>query len=295
MKETTRKAFAKINLHLDVTGIRTDGFHSVSTVMQSVSLCDEVTVSLSDSEGFTLACNVAGVPLDEKNLAARAFIAYKAATNMPLGAHISIKKSIPIAAGLAGGSADAAATLLALNELCNQPLSISELCEIGARLGSDVPFCIVGGSAFADGKGEVLHPFPSMPECTIVIACGGEGVSTPEAYRTLDRIYNNFSSAEDYTPADISQLHMAASANDIFAVSNSLYNIFEEPILSVRPVASKLKSTMLKCGAIGAMMSGSGPSVFGIFTDSASAMLACKKIETLGVTPFVCTPTGKID
>ena len=264
MAGITRKAFAKINLHLDVTGVRADGFHSVSTVMQSVSLCDEVSVSLSETEGFTLSCDVSGVPTDEKNLAARAFIAYKAATNMPHGAHISIKKRIPMAAGLAGGSADAAATLLALNDLCKNPLTLSKLCEIGARLGSDVPFCIVGGASFADGKGDVLHPFPAMPECTLVIACGGEGVSTPEAYRMLDRIYNSFSTTEDHAPIDIAPLCEAARAMDVHAVAKNLYNIFEEPILSARPVAAKLKSTLLDCGAIGAMMSGSGPSVFGI-------------------------------
>lgn len=290
MAGITRKAYAKINLHLDVTGIRADGFHSVSTVMQSVSLCDEVSVSLLDTEGFTLACDVEGVPLNEKNLAARAFIAYKSATNMPLGAHISIKKHIPMAAGLAGGSADAAATLLALNDLCKNPLSLEELCEIGASLGSDVPFCIVGGAAFADGKGDMLHPFPAMPKCTLVIACGGEGVSTPEAYRTLDRIYNNFSSAEDHAPADIVPLCEAARSGDVYAVAKNLYNIFEEPILSARPVAAKLKSTMLECGAIGAMMSGSGPSVFGIFTNERAAKLACERIENLGVTPHVCLP-----
>ena len=290
MAEIAHKAFAKINLHLDVTGIREDGFHSVSTVMQSVSLYDEVYVSLSDTEGFTLSCDVSGVPLDEKNLAARAFIAYKAATGMPRGAHISIKKRIPMAAGLAGGSADAAATLLALNDLCGKALSISELCEIGARLGSDVPFCIVGGTAFADGKGEVLHPFPSMPECTIVIACGGEGVSTPWAYRTLDEIYNGFSSTEDHAPVDTTDLRRAAENKDIAALARNLYNIFEEPILSTRPVAAKLKSVMLECGALGAMMSGSGPSVFGIFTDESAVKLACEKINQLGITPHICKP-----
>ncbi len=292
MKEVTRKAFAKINLHLNVTGIRPDGFHSVNTVMQSVSLYDEVFIRLTDTEGFTLTCNVEGVPLDEKNLASRAFILYKAATGMPLGAHISIKKNIPMAAGLAGGSADAAATLLALNDLCGHPLSVSELCEIGSRLGSDVPFCIVGGAAFADGKGDSLHPFPTMPDCTLVIACGGEGVSTPWAYRTLDEVYNGFSSAEDHPPVDIAALKLAADGKDIVAVAKNLYNIFEEPILSVRPVAARLKSIMLDCGALGAMMSGSGPSVFGIFTSEDAARLARERIETLGVTPHVCKPVN---
>ena len=197
-----------------------------------------------------------------------------------------------MAAGLAGGSADAAATLLLLNDLCNNPLSINELCEIGASLGSDVPFCIVGGAAFADGKGEVLHPFPAMPDCTVVIACGGEGVSTPEAYRTLDRIYNNFSSPQDHSPADITPLCEAVKSGDVYAVCKNLYNIFEAPILSARPVAARLKSTMLECGALGAMMSGSGPSVFGIFTDKDAATLACEKIEALGVIPFVCSPNN---
>ena len=278
MRSVLKKGYAKINLHLDITGIMENGYHSVQTVMQSLTLCDDVTVSLRNDGMYAVTSNIAGVPTDEKNLAVKAAKALEARLGREIGADIHIEKRIPMAAGLAGGSADAAATLTALNELLGEPLTVGELCEIGSALGADVPFCIVGGSAYADGKGDVLYPFPSLPDCYVVVACGGEGVSTPWAYRTLDEKYNGFPNGS-YCPRGIEKLKKAMENRDISAICENTYNIFEEPILAERPVAKNIKDIMLDSGALGAMMSGSGPSVFGIFDDKKRAEAAVHSLE----------------
>ena len=197
-REVCVKGYAKINLHLDVTGRTPDRYHTVETVMQSMSLFDEVTVVLTEC-GFCAECDVEGVPTDEKNIAVRAAMLLAEETGYRGGAAIKIKKNIPMAAGMAGGSADGAATLVAMNRLLGEPLEEGELCRLGARLGADVPFCIVGGTKYADGKGDVLHDFPKMPDCFIVAACGGEGVSTPWGYGLLDELYGGFEDGS-YTP-----------------------------------------------------------------------------------------------
>ena len=290
MTKTVQKGYAKINLHLDVTGRMAGGYHSVNTVMQSVSLFDTVTVSLKDEPGYTLSCNVPSVPLDGSNLAVKAAKAFEKKIGRVLGADILIDKNIPMAGGLAGGSADAAAVLRGLNLLCGSPLTTDELCAIGGYLGADIPFCIVGGSAFAVGKGDILHPFPSMPDCTLVIACGGEGVSTPIAYGAIDEIYGGFEEGCKYTPKPLDPLFEAAEKGDVYAIASNTFNIFEKPMLAIRPVAAELKQIMLSCGAVGAMMSGSGPSIFGIFDNDALVASACEKIKRIGVTPHICKP-----
>ncbi len=287
MKATVIKGYAKINLHLDVTGIMDNGFHAVNNIMQSVSLCDTVTLKKRDDGVISVDCDIAGVPKNENNLAYRAARLFLERTSASIGADIYIEKRIPMAAGLAGGSADAAATLKGMNELCGEPLTIDELCAIGGELGSDIPFCVVGGAAFADGKGDVLHPFPKMPNCAIVIACGGEGVSTPVAYRMLDDKYDRFSA---YSPVDTSALTRAAELGDIYGIAKSVFNIFEEPVLSSRPVAAAIKQAMTDGGAIRAMMSGSGSSVFGIFDSDEAAEQAARLIAKMGVTPHICRP-----
>ncbi len=284
--------YAKINLHLDVTGFLPNGFHAVANVMQSVSLCDVITLTPKESGECTVSCDVEGVPLGEDNIVMRARAAFCRACGEDIAVDINIQKRIPMAAGLAGGSADAAAVLRGLNAICSRPLGIEELCAIGGELGADIPFCIVGGSAYADGKGDILHPFPAMPDCILVVACGGEGVSTPAAYRRLDDIYNNFS---DYSPRSLAPLRAALESRDIAAVAASIFNIFEAPTLEHHAVARQLRSAMLSSGALGAMMSGSGPSVFGIFENYASAEAACEKIRKIGVTPHICKPIERAE
>ena len=282
------KGYAKINLYLDVTEKMEDGNHRVETVMQTVSICDDVTLSLKENNGFSLRCNVSGVPTDGTNLALRAAKLYCEATGVPEHLHVKIEKRIPMAAGMAGGSADAAAVLVGMNRLYGTLLSPEQLCALGRRLGADVPFCIVGGTAYADGRGDVLHPFPSLPSCALVIACEGEGVSTPWAYGLLDQQYHDFE--EPVRHGALQQLKKAAEQGDLLEIARNTYNIFEEPVLAERPVAAEIRCLLLEHGALGAMMSGSGPSVFGIFETDAQAEMAMRALAERGYTPYLCYP-----
>lgn len=286
---TCERGYAKINLHLDVTGRMEGGYHRVETVMQTVSLYDDVTVRLTES-GFHATCNVSGVPTDEKNIAVRAAMKFCERLGLSLGAEIFIQKNIPMAAGMAGGSTDGAAVLRAMNRLCGEPLSLEELCEIGSELGADVPFCIVGGTAYADGKGDILHPFPPMPACFLVIACEGEGVSTPWGYGLLDRLYDDFEEGSVYRPKSTDALRAALQEGSIEAVTGEMYNIFEAPVLSRRPVAADVKRILLGAGAMGAMMSGSGPSVFGIFESERAAIQGADALQNAGYRSYLCCP-----
>lgn len=287
----TVKGYAKINLHLDVTGIMSDGYHSVNTVMQSLSLCDEVSVILRDEPEFDAECNVDGVPSDEKNIAVRAAKLYFETISKTGGAHIVIDKRIPMAAGLAGGSADAAATLVALDRLFDGRLGEEGLCKLGSKLGADVPFCISCGTRFSDGRGDILHDFPKIDKSVIfVVACGGEGVSTPWGYRLLDDTFNKFNG---YTPKELGSLEIALLSGEKHAFCNHIFNVFEEPVLRERPVAKEIKSIMKRCGALSAMMSGSGPSVFGVFEDTESAVCAVRAVRERGYFADVATPVGE--
>lgn len=290
MKTVTQKGYAKINLHLDITGRTNDGYHLVETVMQSISLCDDITLTKRNDGKFTVSCNACGVPTDERNLAVKAALLFCEKTGFNIGADIVIYKRIPMAAGMAGGSADAAAVLRAMNELSDNVLSEEELCDLGARLGADVPFCVVCGSSYADGKGDKLHAFPTMPDCYIVAACGGEGVSTPWAYGTLDGMYNGFYDNSGYSPRGTAALSAAIKDGNIESVAKAMYNVFEEPILAVRPIAKEIREIMRDNGAVGAMMSGSGPSVFGIYTDKETAECVAERIKANGYFASVCKP-----
>ena len=289
MKKTVINAYAKINLHLDVVGKAENGYHEVRTVMQTVSLCDDVEVSLNDTGVHSIVCNSPAVPTDGRNLAWRAADLFFERSSMSFGADIKINKRIPVAAGLAGGSTDAAAVFVALNRLCGYPLTDDELLTLGAKLGADVPFCIAGGTSYADNYGERLHPFAKMPECFVVVACGREGVSTPWAYSTLDKKYGDFAAGQ-YTPEDIAPLEAAMRAGDAAEMSRCIYNVFEGAIEPERPEVTKIKGTLLEYGAMGAMMSGSGPSVFGIFGDEKKASAATDALLISGIDAFLTTP-----
>ncbi len=287
----TVNAYAKINLHLDVTAKRSDGYHNVENVMQSVSLCDYVTAELNDTGVITLECDVATVPTGEGNIAYRAAALFFECVGKECGAHIKIEKHIPMAAGLAGGSTDAAATLVALNRLCGKPMCEGELCELGAQLGADVPFCITGGAAYSDGRGDILHPFPSLPDnAVLLVACGGEGVSTPWAYKLLDTDNNDF---EGYIPRGTDKLQDSLESDTPERFAEHIFNLFEASVLPLRPVGAKLKEAMQKGGAVAAMMSGSGPSVYGVFSDTATAERVRDEIIALGAAAFVCTSVAK--
>lgn len=279
------KGYAKINLHLDVTGIMDDGYHAVRTVMQSISLCDDVSVTLTTDGTFTCECDANAVPTDEKNIALRAAKLYCQTVNTVCGVYVNIKKRIPIAAGLAGGSADAAATLVALDKIFNCKLGEEKLRRLAAKLGADVPFCVSCGTRLADGRGDTLKSFPSLRDDLIVlVACGGEGVSTPWAYRVLDEYYDCFRNYEEKSTCELKKV---ISLGDPKSISESLFNIFEIPISEQRPAVRELKNIMLSSGALASMMSGSGPSVFGIFGSWEQLRAAEGKIAQRGF--FVCS------
>lgn len=283
----TVPAYAKINLFLDIVSVREDKYHNIISLMQSVSLHDMITVELteSDEKSICISANRNDLPIDKDN------IVYKAADLFPVNGKISIniEKHIPISAGLAGGSTDAAATLIALNELTGNRYTNNELKQMGALLGADVPFCINRGAALVEGIGERMTPVDSMPKLPIVIARIGEGMSTPLAYRLLDERFNSFN---NHIP-DTKRLNLLLdkeTAQDPYTYCQGLFNIFESVVEERRTGVSQAKSIMKKFGAIEAMMSGSGTSVFGIFNNEEDAKLAVKKLLCNGADAHFCYP-----
>lgn len=291
----TERANAKINLYLNVVGRRENGYHNIVSLMQTVSLCDLVTVDylpVPHTSIHLTASGNDGMPTDCRNLAWRAAELYLAKIEKSGEVRISIEKHIPMAAGLAGGSADAAAVLRGLNRICGERLSKEELCALGATLGADIPFCIVGGGARVTGIGERLEEVAPMPQTALAVACMGEGVSTPWAYGKLDELYDSFANAtaEDVGPDDILS---ALSKGDFDTACADFYNIFEGVVPSVQPYVDRLKQTMEGHGAVRAMMSGSGPSVFGVFRSVEEASAAVEALRQMGASAFVCHPTAK--
>lgn len=305
--KTTIHAYAKINLFLDITGRRADGYHTITGVMQAISLHDDVTVevtpggchdadcgscsccSVKGREIITLTCSNPEIPVGEKNLGWRAAKAFLEATGMHPKVSIHIEKRIPAAAGMAGGSTNAAAVLRALNDLTGRPLSEEKLRRIGLSLGADVPFCLAGGAQITEGVGEELTPCAALPPCHIVVACGGEGVSTPGAYRALDEMYANFDGSV-YTPRyeQLINLRAALDNEDLSGVAANAYNLFETAILPTHRVAGHIRETLAASGAVCAMMSGSGPSVFGLFDDTEAAVKAAEVLRAKGIPAWVC-------
>lgn len=289
------KARAKINLFLDVTGKREDGYHLIDGVMQTVTLADLVTVQTvpADAPWVSLAVRgEPGLPTDEGNLAVRAAWAFLRQTGLRIGVRIGLDKHIPMAGGLAGGSTDAAQVLLEMNRLTGTPLNGDALCRLGLTLGADVPFCIAGraGAMRTEGIGEKLTALPPLPDCGIVIAKAGEGVSTPWAYRVLDESSVGPQSGRRETALRLEMLMQALRTQDLDRVCASAYNIFEQAVIPVRPEVSRLKTRMREGGAKLAMMSGSGPSVFGIFETVGEAERECARIREDGITAHVCRP-----
>lgn len=288
------RANAKINLYLNVLSRREDGYHEIQSLMQTVSLCDLVSLDFYPSAHTSIRMQASGnpdMPTDCRNLAWRAAEKLLVRTGRTGEVTIRLEKHIPMAAGLAGGSADAAAVLRGLNALLGRPLSTEELCALGAELGADVPFCIRGGCALVSGIGERLEPLRPMASVPMVVACLGEGVSTPRAYGELDRLYGNFATPRK-EDARLALLLDALEREEDLAATDALYNVFEEVVPAARPAVLQLRQTMLDEGAAWAMMSGSGPSVFGIFPSADDAESACAALRKMGAEAYVCYPRG---
>lgn len=271
-------AYAKINLTLDITGVRPDGFHSLRSVMVPVTLCDKVDISSSDS--FAFNCNIKQLETSD-NLCVRAANAFFAKTGLPNAVSVTLEKRVPFPAGLGGGSSDAAAVLKGLNAFFKNPLSTQTLFEIAATLGSDVPFCLLGTPALCEGRGELLTPISGLNTLILVIAIGKGRLSTPEVYKRYD-------AANLPVRDDTSAFIQAVSENDNSAIISSLGNAFEPVTDILCPETKHLRTLMLSLGALSSHLSGSGPSVYGVFKNASDANSAAKALQDEGFSAYVC-------
>jgi len=286
MVTITEYAYAKINLTLDVVSKRADGFHDIKSIMHSLSLKDELSVTAEESCKTELSLNIIGndtLPTDENNLVCRAAKLYLDAAGLKASLSMTLKKSIPAAAGLGGGSSDAAATLRALNRIYKGRLSEDALLSLALALGSDVPYCLVGGTALCEGRGEIMTKIPTSAKGIFVVAKGNDSVSTPRAYSELDRIYSDF---KDKKPLGKTE-EMLRSLSLGKISPSCLYNIFEDIEIPACPSVVKIKELMSASGSLGTLMSGSGPSVFGMFETVETAEKTKEKLSELGYFAFV--------
>ena len=253
------RSYAKINLTLDVLGKRPDGYHDIETIMQTLNLYDLILVDKSKC-GIRISSNLKYLPNNDKNIAYKAAQAFIEKTGINRGVTIMIHKNIPVAAGLAGGSGNGAAVLVAMNRLFNTGLSDAELCEMGAALGADIPFCISGGTQLSQGIGEILTPLYGLKPMYVLLVKPSINISTAAIYSEID---NTVISKRPDTKA----MTEAIKNNDIYGIASNLCNVMESVTEVSNPIIKGIKTKMMNHGAIGTLMSGSGPSVFGIFDD----------------------------
>ena len=267
------QAFAKLNLTLDVLGKRPDGYHDLRMVMQSITLCDTLTLTPNQGQGLRVSTDLHFLPTGEKNLAAIAARRFWEALGCPAeDLDICIRKRIPVCAGMAGGSTDAAAVLRALNQRAGSPLTPAELARVGEQVGSDVPYCVLGGTALAEGRGEVLTPLAPLPRCTVVVCKPNFSISTPELFRQLDSVRLR------HHP-DTDGMLAALEAGDLGGVARRVYNVFEDVLPPrLRAEVAAIRQLLVGHGALGAGMSGTGPTVFGLFDCAAGAERARREL-----------------
>lgn len=266
-------AFAKINLTLDVLGKRLDGYHDLKSVMQTISIRDDIEIDLNTGKPWKLLCSKEGIPTDETNLAWKAAKVYfERIAEDPDGLEIRISKRIPSQAGLGGGSADAAAVLRALNKHYGEPLSILALAELGSLVGSDVPFCTICGTAMVEGRGERLRKLPDMPDCILVVCKPDFSVSTPELYRKID-------SVTIAKRPDQSAMESALLAGDLGGVAQNLWNIFDPVVTEEHLELNYIKSIFNSYGSVGQQMTGSGSAVYAIVPSFEYAAVICSMLK----------------
>lgn len=278
-------ARAKLNLSLDVLSRREDGYHDLRMVMQTVDLADELSLTEKAGEGVRVRSNLRYLPGGERNLAAIAARRFWEANGCQgKGLSIQIRKNIPVCAGLGGGSADAAAVLRALNELSGLRLPVERLAQIGAQVGSDVPYCVLGGTALAQGRGERLTPLPALPPCRVVVCKPPFPISTPELFACID-------ARRIRCRPDTDGILLALREGDLAGVARRLYNVFEDVLTGRRGAEiAAIKREMISRGALGAAMSGTGPTVFGLFDRESSAQDAYQALKSQYSDTFLTRP-----
>ncbi len=277
-------AFAKLNLTLDVLGKREDGYHDIKSIMQTISIRDDVEIDVGTGEPWTLECSQEGIPTDERNLAWKAAKVYcDGLKKDPNGLTIRITKRIPSGAGMGGGSADAAAVLRALNRHYGNPLSILALAELGAQVGSDVPFCVLCGTAMCEGRGELLRKLPDMPDCVFVVCKPEFSVSTPELYKKIDQV------AIPKHP-DHMAMESALLAGDAAKVADLIYNVFDPVVTADHLEINYIKSICNSYGALGMQMTGSGSAVYAIMPSFEYAAVVCNMLKDNYPHVFIAKP-----
>lgn len=252
------KAYAKINLFLDVIGKRMDGYHDLKMIMQSIDLWDEVDVEKTD-EGIELICDNDNLPTDKRNIAYKAAELFINTYNINSGVKIKIKKNIPIEAGLAGGSTDGAAVIKILNAMFNKSLSKEEMISLGRKIGADVPFCIVGGTAQCEGIGEIIKPLKPLVDCILVLIKPNFGVSTKEVFNKIDN--------KSYVHPGIDEILKGIDEGNLNRIGVNLNNVLEQVTIEQNAIIADIKEMIKEKGSVGTLMSGSGPTVYGIFDD----------------------------
>lgn len=281
------RALAKINLGLDVTGKRPDGYHEVRMIMQSIQMFDQLEIEKSGEPGIRIETNLSFLPCNENNLVYRAADLLMKEFDIRSGLDVKLTKFIPVAAGMAGGSSDAAAVLVGVNRMFGLGLSTRELMERGVKIGADVPYCIMRGTALAEGIGEKLTRLSPMPSCHVLIGKPGINVSTKFVYGNLDL-------KKVKTHPDINAIRDAIERGDLHGVARNMGNVLELVTCPAYPVIEEIKELMMQEGALNAMMSGSGPTVFGLFDDQETAKKAYEKLRDSGLTrqTFLTTVAG---
>lgn len=277
-------AYAKLNLTLDVLGKREDGYHDLQSVMQTISIRDDVEIDIGTGKPWKLQCSVEGIPTDERNLAWKAAKVYcETMKKDPDGIEIRILKRIPSGAGMGGGSADAAAVLRALNRHYGNPLSIFALAELGAQVGSDVPFCVLCGTAMVEGRGERLRKLPDMPDCIFVVVKPDFSVSTPELYKKIDSV------AIGKRP-DNKAMESALLAGNLEKVVENIYNVFDSVVTEDHLELNYIKSLLHQYGAAGYQMTGSGSAVFAVVSEFEVAAVLCNMLKGNYPNVFIAKP-----
>lgn len=275
-------ANAKINLTLDILRKREDGYHDLQMVMQSITLADRLTVSSAVGREGQAISDLRFLPTGRKNLVQMAAAAFREATGLGGEVDVSIQKKVPVCAGMAGGSADAAAVLRAMNQLTGAGLTPMELAKIGARVGSDVPYCVLGGTALAEGRGERLTALMPLPSCRVVVCKPFFSISTPQ-------LFGRVNVRKIVRRPDTAGVLAALDAGDLAGVARRMYNVFEDVLEPRRMMEiAAIKSALIDCGALGAAMSGSGPAVFGLFDCGPAAQNAFERLQESYRDVFLC-------